>query len=374
MGYSYTYAEDPRPFVPATIVFCKKKAKELRQLVPDAKLSECQQAIAKSLHWNSWFDLEQAIKSGGKPSDPDELVGDVETNNRWVFQIGAMQRALRVRPTDAEYLVAKLGLTCSPETATQRQSDHGPWGSFVAQPKQIAPGILFGQCAKFHCYRLSEELVAQMPVELRLDTGGWYMCDDHAWRVELSFPSLFPEHDLIQAREQAEQEPFIYEMLHGCLPLSAQVSYSLSACRKMAIEAPESWFAISCFPDWMFGDKLPKANSESLLAVSALQGGDLVKLIDAKGGWDAPDWSSANVRWFVIKTKDLLASDGRVNISAYHPAIRLTGLQATEIEPVAKDPVKQQAFSIAELEFGSSLNFAATANDDLVWSPNLVIV
>mgnify|MGYP000485185802 CR=1 FL=1 len=373
MGYSYSFENEPRPFVPGTIDFAKKKARELRKLVPSAKLSDCQQGIAKALHWESWFALEQAIKSGLKPSETDEAVGSVEANNRWVYQIGAIQKNLALYPGDAEYVVDQLGLTCSKQTAKQRQKDHGPWGRFVGDPTQIAPGIVYGECAKFRCYRLDADRIAEMPAALRLDTNGWYMCEDYGWRVELSFPDAFPAQALADAKKQSEQEPFVFEMLNGHLPENAHVSHSLAVCRKLAIDAPLSWFAISAFPDWMFGEGVDRDAEHDLVAVSALQGRELVLLLDARGGWGPREWGSASVNWLVLKSNDLYASVNQDFHVLDHAVIPLSGLQATKSQPVASHPVKQGPFCVAEFDArGGCISFNPAVSK-LAWGPSIVI-
>jgi hypothetical protein len=349
MGYEYINHGKATPYVPASMAFPKKKAKELKGMV-EVPLSMAQQAIAKALSWDDWFALECAVKEGRTPSAPDEDVSEEERLKRWSTQFNAIHETLNLRLPDPEFIVAELGLTCSRATAKKRLSDIGPWGAFQEPPREIAPGIWLGQCAKFQCYRLSPERLAAMPPQWRLDTD-WYMCDDHAWRVELAYPGAFDKDTHDQAVEQfAECQPFLYELEYGYSPYLDSVFIPTLANRAAtARNQPESWFALSVFPDWTLAEDTIHSNRT---IVSAIRGRDLLRLIEYKGDWAA--LGSTEVSWYVANSGEL-QERCRTPVPGLNPfnatATCLHGMLAYPHAPVCALPFKRHPFDGNELSF-----------------------
>jgi hypothetical protein len=200
MGYRYPSGGQAAPFLPATVDFAKKKAKQLQDLVPDTKLSECQEAIAEALGWADWHALAQAISAGtGKSSLPDEDVGEEEARNRWGTQLLALVDRLNLSQLAAEPILATLALTASPQTGAARLRATGPWGRFVDTPDAIAPGIAFGVTGMYWCSRLTPERLAEMPRVLVPDTDGWFERETLGWRVVVSFPAYFSAEEVDDA-------------------------------------------------------------------------------------------------------------------------------------------------------------------------------
>jgi len=358
MGYTYVSEQAPRPFTPGKIDFAKKKAKELQARIPDIKLAECQQAVAKALGWADWYALDQAVKRGTPASASDENTPEDEVRRRKYAQFIAFRSVLNIHFTDAEALAAELGLTCSAATAKKRVADVGPWGAFSEPPEEVAPGIVFGKCAKFHCYRLSPERQAAMHPLCRVESwDGWYMADDHDWRVVLSFPDEFPKKTVKQASVTAqENEPFIFELLSGKTPTAKSGPYvepstSIHELGLDAINHPDSWFALSCFQDWSFDEDA----THELIAVSAVRGRHISMLLDSSRGADRGTWLDQPVHWFVLRSEEVLRGSFRLPLEV--PAFRLSGLSGWAIDPVAKSAVKLQIFSTAEVEFIGCLDF-----------------
>ena len=348
MGYDYIDHGRATPFVPASITFPKKKAKQLRGMVEDVSLSLAQQTIAKALGWKDWFALDSAIKAGSQPSAPDEEVSEEERLKRWSTQFNAIHEELNLRLPDPEYIVAELGLTCSAATAKRRLDDIGPWGAFQELPAELAPGILYGQCAKFACYRLSQERQLQIKEHWRLDTNGWYMEADHGWRIILSFPQLFSAKERNKALiDMGEMQPFLYEIETGDSTSAAMfLRPNLATRKRKALANPESWFALSHFPEW----SLPGVGfgNSSRTVVSAIKGNDLVRLIDAKGIWPADD--SIQVAWFATDIGEFqercrIGPDG-----AHTDATCLNGMPAYRHTPVSALPYKESPFALRELD------------------------
>lgn len=357
MGYEYIDHGKAAPFVPASMAFPKKKAKELKDMV-DVPLSLAQQAIAKALSWNDWFALECAVKEGRTPSAPDEDVSEDERLRRWSTQFHALHETLNLRLPDPEFVVAELALTCSKATAKKRLADIGPWGAFQEAPKEIAPGIWLGQCAKFQCYRLSPERLASMPAHWRLDTDGWYMCDDHAWRVELSFPDAFDSDTLEQATEMlAEFQPFLYELEYSKWPEHEAVYIPTLASRaSVARHRPEAWFALSVFPEWSLSDDMQK---QDRTIVSAIRGRDLLRLIESKGVWS--ELGGTEVGWFAttiaqVRKRCQTPLPGLEQHNAVDTTC-LTGLLAYPHQPACALPFKRQPFDADELSLISCASY-----------------
>lgn len=356
MGYEYTDHGKAAPFVPASMAFPKKKAKELKGMV-DVPLSLAQQAIARALSWDDWFALECAVKEGRTPSAPDEDAPEDERLRRWSTQFNAIHETLNLRLPDPEFIVAELGLTCSKATAKKRRADIGPWGAFQEPPEEIAPGIWLGQCAKFLCYRLSPERDASMPAYWRLDTDGWYMCDDHAWRVELSFPDAFDSNTREQAIDMlAEFQPFLYELEYGKSSYLESVFIpSLARRSSVARHRPEAWFALSVFPEWSLSNDTQKRDRA---IVSAIRGRDLLRLIECKGVWSKLE--GVAVGWYATTIGDLqercqIALPGLEPTNA--TATCLTGLLAYPHAPACALPFKRQPFDADELSLTSCAGY-----------------
>jgi len=347
MGYTYPEYGAAKPFVPASINFPKKRAKQLQQLLENVPLSLAQETIAKALGWKDWFAMQAAIQQGATPSKLDEEVGEDERNKRWSTQFNAIHDCLKLRLPDPEFIVADLALTCTAPTAAKRRDEVGPWGRFQETPREIAPGILLGQCAKFECYRLTPDRQAQIRKEWQLDTNGWYMCDDHAWRVVLSLPEVFTQEEQDSARRSMrEYFPSLYELMTGeaqeglgFVPIRLREAYARSN--------PDAWFMISVFEDWTF----PKAETESKYSVvSAVRGADLLRLIASCGVW--PTDGSITPGWFAMRTHDICDFlDGVLDPEAVPYCI--SGLSGYAHPPVCALPYKRQVFDDQEIEIGS---------------------
>ena len=196
---------------------------------------------------------------------------------------------------------------------------------------------------------------------------GWYMTDDHAWRVVLSFQSEFSAEQIQDAWDSAEQaEPFIFELLKGAAP-NAEQRFTRSEKTTVAelirdAEAnQESWFAVSNFEDWALRDdgKLTEADNQ-FMAVSAVKGRDLLRLLNEQRGEARGTWDDVTVRWLVVRSQDALERARKLALEM--PAMRLTGLYGWDHKPVAKSPVKMQFLSTRELDFGSSWHFESLVN------------
>lgn len=354
MGYEYPSYGKAKPFVPASIEFPKKKAKQLQKMIEDLPLSTAQEAIAKALGWEDWFHLSAAIKEGREPSQPDEAIEDDERNKRWDTQFNAIHDELNLRLPDPEWIVAELGLTCSAATAKKRAAEVGPWGAYQQPPEEVAPGILFGQCAKFHCYRLSPERQARIREEWRLDCDGWYMADDHDWRVILSFPDVFGEGERQAAQERMrEHHPSLYEFLTGKDSGYSQRNGSIKKRKEWAAASPDSLFAISIFEDWTF----PKSSTQhEICVVSAVRGRDLIRLIDTHGVW--PIDGSIPVCWFAIQTADVRKILSRADIFGRAQNC-ISGLPGYEHQPVCATPYKRWVFDDDELSLAISNGYTS---------------
>ena len=357
MGYSYPEHGRAAPFVPASMTLPKKKAKALKSYFNDVPLSLAQKAIAKALGWTDWFALEQAVKAQQPPSLPDEDVPEQERLRRWSTQFNALHEVLNLALPTPEFLTAELGLTCSAATAKQRREEVGPWGAFQETPEEIATGIWQGQCAKFMCYRLSEERQLEMPPQWRLDTEGWYMRDDHGWRVELAFPDVFDAKARMRAiQAMAEVQPFLYELEFDKPPLRNSVLIpTLAARTSIARQRPDEWFALAVFPDWTLANgKCP--NDRTI--VSAVRGRDLLRLIDLKGVWPGSD--AIEVGWYATTIGDL-RERCRISLPGLAPhnaqATCLTGLPAYAHAPVCALPYKQHPFDALELDFSACAGY-----------------
>lgn len=225
---------------------------------------------------------------------------------------------------------------------------------------ELAPGISFGHCAKFSCFRLSPERVAAMPGVLAGPTlpSGWVMADDYAWRVILSFPEVFPADEVKSAwKALGETEPFLYELLRNEPPVGAYTCGTLLDARMRAVANPTEWFAVSVFHGWYFTESMPNGSNDDKCVVSAIRGKELVRLIDAKGCWSDEQWEQAGLQWFGLSTnalKDRATEPGEVAV------LPITGLMGWRSEAVATRPVKSQAFSTLEMGFVSSAGFVAT--------------
>lgn len=366
MGYTYFDFGQAAPFVPSSLAFPKKKAKQLRDLVDDVSLSLAQQTIAKALGWKDWFALNKAITSGQTPSLPDEDVPEDEQQKRWSTQFQAIHQGLNLRLPDPEFIVADLGLTCSRATAKKRLKDIGPWGAYQSPPKELAPGLWYGECAKFFCYRLSRELQSQIPPAWRLDTHGWYMDQDHEWRVVLSFPHLFSEKDRERAwSDMSRDQPLLYELATGKVPAdrTSRLAITIAARKNVALSRPNDWFALSHFPHWSIaGRSTALTSNQSLTVISAIRGKDLVRLIDNSGVW--PTDNSIHVGWFAATINDFIQRcrfplPGLEDTSA---ATCISGMPGYEHPPVSPTPFKIAPFDAEELSWDTCAGYEALIN------------
>lgn len=317
MGYFWEIPDGaPAPFVPHSIFFPKKKARELQNMLrwDDAPLGACQQVIAQAMGWADWHALEQALKRRLPASLPDDQVDPLEARRRFGAQIGALQ-ALNIASGELEHLIAQLGLTCTPETAAIRQRELGPWGGFQEAPKELAPGLLLGNCAKFSCFQLSAQRQAAMHAAARIDDfHGWYMVDDHDWRVILSFPDLFTANEVAQARDAAMvNEPVLAELITGQAS-NSDGTRLVDVMRRRFQKAPQADFAIATFPQHGFPAHEPdshgklsaatRASPPDLLALCVATGEDLLRCLD-----DYSASKTLQVRWFATSEKDFLAKE-----------------------------------------------------------------
>lgn len=353
MTYPESLVHSSGPFVPANLALPKKKAKKLQHHVPQLSLAKCQEAIAKAYGWSNWFSMAQAIKGGAAPSPPDELCTDETVEARQVAQFTALLD-LRIAPWNVEPLVAELALTFSAQTRSELQAEIGPWGSFIEEPVELAPGILYGQCSRFSCYRLSEERQAEMPAPLRLyDTQGWYMEQDYASRVILAFPELFKKSEVENALKEFEvRQPYMFELYTG-RPSTALLRFpSIVKRREAAYRNPASLFAIGVFPSWSFID--PTGDKDfKVLVVSAIMGSALANLIDAKGDW--PLRSSPSVHWLGMQSGLLI---DRVDGFLERADTCLSGLEAGNHLPILETPFVEAPFSEGELDWQYSLSYS----------------
>lgn len=348
MGYHYELHTGAQPFVPASIAFPKKKAKQLKSLLPGLRLNEAQSAIAAALGWKDWFELEQAI-GNRTPSALDEDVSDLEARRRYGDQFRAIHD-LNVRLPDVELVVAELGLTCLPGTAKKRAEDVGPWGAFQSTPDVIAPGLELGNCAKFSCYRLSKELHDQMPAYLQRKYAGWYMEEDHGWRVVLSFPEHFTEEKLAAAQASfADYEPNLYELVTGKTPDSESVGGfihpPMALLMQKAQKNPSNWFALSIQPFYVFEGIEFNDSTRKLNVVSAIRGADILELMEKKGVW--PETNAPEVRWVGMNGDEV---DKLMGVFSGKPILSLNGLKGWELPPIAAYPFADAPFAAIELD------------------------
>lgn len=358
MGYDYPFYGTAKPFVPASIDYPKKKARRLKSMLENRTLMECQQVIAKALGWEDWHALEQAIKEQRKPSLSDEHVDDDERMRRWSTQLDAISNA-RIHPADIEHIVASLGLTCSTKTVKKRLADIGPWGAFMEPPTEIAEGIQAGQCAKFFCFRLSPEREAQMPPHLRLDTGGWYMSPDLGWRVVISFKEHFSKEEFDQSMDDfMENAPLLYELETGQDPFVNDIMGDPSIATRIAAaeKNPDSYFALSNFPDWAIrpGNSI---ESDKIDVVSAVKGRDLLRLMATKGVWPTDD--PINVVWFAMNRSALRSCVFSSSQKGKMANTCISGQSGWPHPPVCRTPFKNGVFEGGEIDFGSCRGFAS---------------
>jgi hypothetical protein len=351
MGYAFPVFPH-MVFVPKSMALPKAKAKELRAVVEGLSLSEAQRATAQALGWADWFHLEQAVKSEQPPSLLDDDLPTDEISRRGSTQRAALF-ALGVGPRDIEQVMAQWGLTSSRRMAETRLSAVGPWGAFQTPPEQIAPGILFGKCAKFSCYRLSPERQAAMPSYLRINEwDGWYMAEDYGYRVVLSFSELFDS----TAREKAIGEmyrgsPLVCERAFGIPPDSPPTYPLAQELRRLWEARPDEWFMLSRFETWTFINGTNPGDS-SLCIVSAIEGRGMLKLLNELGVW--PDDGSIAVRWLAVEQRSLCTRSESSDIPLLSEADSglfqcLTGLEGYDHPPVAAKPFKFEPFNADEL-------------------------
>ncbi|MEX3983681.1 hypothetical protein AB4Y45_32385 [Paraburkholderia sp. EG287A] len=356
MGHHFDFLTGSAPFVPGSMALPKKKAKELKHMVPRLSLSKAQEVIAQAYNWLDWYSLDQAVRQGAKASLPDELVSEEEADARYGDQVSALLQA-RIKVTDVERLVAELGLTCSGPTARKRLADAGPWGKFQEDIIELAPGITRGLCSRYTCYRLSPERSAQIPPNRRLDTNGWYMLDDHGWRVELSFPEHFPERAQAAWKQFERNEPYIFELETGKEPEEQGFNFAPSLAKRSAgaLAAPNAWFALTCFPYSAFSGDISSPDGRCI--VGCIRGRDLIGLMAANGLWQTQP--ALDVAWFglpretVFEVFTLQASDWDTRIS---------GLRGWRLPSVAPMPFRRAPFGVMEL-FDGELTLPADAVD-----------
>lgn len=338
---SFEIRNPARPFVPASLAFPKKKARQLQSYFVDFPLSRAQEIIARALGWRDWHTMAQAIGKQ-EPSLADEFIDEEEVLNRSSTQIQAMLDA-RI-PFHVEKLLADLALTCSSATAAKRLNDIGPWGTFEEPPDEKAPGIWEGCCTEeTFCYRLSPEKQAAMAWPFRRDMKGWY---DETWRVVLSFPQFFTEAEREKAIQQFEQDdPFHFEIVANAPARYWGIVPSIAKRTATARANPDALFALAVFPDWSIhrpsSDR--SIQHQDMVVVSAIRGETLLRVRADYGRWS--EKSKGPIHWYGMRTQDFY------DITNPHTgaSTKLSGLKGWKHPAVCELPFKQDPFAKFEL-------------------------
>lgn len=213
MPQPFSLTSGNTPFVPQSLALPKKKARELQALIPDLPLSRAQHIIARAFGWSDWFSLGQALKyvDAYPRSLPDEALSDVEVLRRFQSQKKALMDE-KVAAGQLEHVLASLALTSSP-TVIRARKVTGPWGAFDETPEEIFPGVVKGLCAGTSCYYLTPPRAAEIPLQLQLETGGWYPQDEHEWRIIFTFSRYYNNEQRWQSGKSfAREAPFLYEL------------------------------------------------------------------------------------------------------------------------------------------------------------------
>jgi GNAT superfamily N-acetyltransferase len=122
-------------FFPTSIEYAKSKAKHLRALVPDAKLSlaEAQQLTAKAMGHKDWHALDRAVKANTPPSPLTAALGPVEQQIRWNTQVDALYENDVLIMEDMEVLLPKWNLAGTsslpklPDTSVLERALEAAW-------------------------------------------------------------------------------------------------------------------------------------------------------------------------------------------------------------------------------------------------------
>lgn len=357
------HADQPKPFVPQSMAYPKKKAKLLRELVPGMALSACQQAVAKALAWKDWFALEQAVARGQPPSPSDDDLDDpYEPTWRELHQYRSLLSS--GVPYDQVADVAEaLQLTQAAPTFSEWATDALAVDDEDWATEEVAPGLYLAHDMNHDYYRLSPELEAKMIPALRFPhADGWYMQEDEAWRVILSFPHLFSTEEAEEARAHLRShQPLLAELLGEAVEPIWQAP-SIAARKKEALKYPNAWFPISAFEQWAIRDAATMDNrldpeDPKLVVHSAIRGKDLLTLIGRQGVWDRS--FRPEVAWFAMQRKDSPVTDlqNSWGMGEDAPESRLTGRKGWRHAPVCIRPYKLQPFELNELRVTYTRSF-----------------
>lgn len=253
--------------LPADIRSAKSLAKSLhRQLklhpgVSDITLQQCHELYAKSLGYNSWFELAGFLNQ----PHVTRYLGDLHGSQQAQSEAAIWSRLAALLGLDTETTfaldIARLsGLGYSPQDAAKMKQLSTPWG-LAERVFDVAEGIQKVSTADHGGYRLSPARQRKLK-QIAGFSSEWFEEDDEAAIVEAAFPDAFDAEKA--SRRLYSTYPELMQQICGSTP-AAYVQERAERLQEAFQRSPESWFIVeSIGPLWI--------NEESCFGFYALTG------------------------------------------------------------------------------------------------------
>ena len=286
------------PFVFSSDNLPKLKAKQLFKAFPFLKLSVAQEATARALGYQSWYECNQR-GTHGEPSPSDQDAGLPVRVLRYYHQAGVL-RGLGISPCDADLWVRAWGLTGHPTLApelavpfyyrwneTIARMERGAISEEEAQegfvdgyskyeeidrPQRVCEGLILGPLGRYPHYAVDPMIFARMPAYLRGNGTTFHIEDGHevlAMTVD-AFPKekrssigLYPALTPVQhewhfgTKHPYSAEPFIPRLIAAALASpEAMVVISMRAMPVSGGDFNFARFAVACLSGKDFAEFL----------------------------------------------------------------------------------------------------------------------
>ncbi|HGM8089619.1 TPA: hypothetical protein ACKP9S_006036 [Pseudomonas aeruginosa] len=243
--------------LPADIRTAKSLAKSLhRQLkhhpgVSDITLQQCHELYAKSLGYNSWFELAGLLNQPHVTRYLGDLPGEQQAQSE--AAIWHRLAALLGLDTDVTFAldIARLsGLGYSPQDAAKMKQLSTPWG-LAERIYEVAPGIQRVSTAAHGGYRLSAARQRQLQQKTGISSE-WFEEDDEAAIVEAAFPDAFNAEKA--SRRLYGTFPDLMQQICGVTP-EEYLQERSERLQEAFQAAPDSWFIVESIGQLWINEK-----------------------------------------------------------------------------------------------------------------------
>lgn len=302
-------------FVPNSIDFVKKHAKQLRDAFPGLSVHISLEATSNALGFENWFGCSKHLEKRHTKTHAlhdEELPRDQQLLRRYQ-QVRAIIDTTTLSSVEADQFVRVWGLTSltpsrrlsefrtafvvMESTLRDRTSDESAdeYDVFYEPPEIVADGILAANSGK-HRYLIPDvHRLLEIPLYLR-GNHSTFLKSEEEEIFAISFPRIFNEEIKRNGIKILQRsEPWLYEWCTGKVSPEFRVP-SLNTLIEIAIKNPDDWLPLS----FRFShDKLPTGADS--YAVPALRGIEFAQFLRNKGSLRGLDVTWFKVTEFVLR-------------------------------------------------------------------------